>query len=102
MNSKHNQYRITIEEVNTKADRELQTLTFEIEDREDMFEIIEKMKQGSSLDEQSATRLGLSIRLLGPMMMQDRKHPLFADFMPHFKEFMQNLKKTIKDQIKGH
>lgn len=94
--SKQNQYRITIEETNTKADRELQTLVFEVEDREDMFAIIEKMKQGSGLNEQEATRLGVSIRLLGPMMMKDRKHPLFVNFMPHFKEFMQNLKKTIK------
>lgn len=96
LNSKHNTYRITIEETNNKADRELQTMTFEIEDREDMFAIVEKMKQSSGLDEQAATRLGVSIRLLGPLMMQDRKHPLFADFMPHFKTFMQNLKKRIK------
>ncbi|GMQ48386.1 DUF3861 domain-containing protein [Vibrio sp. 10N] len=98
LSNKHNQYRITIEEINTKADLELQTLTFEIEDREDMFAIVEKMKQSSGLDESSATRLGVSLRLLGPMMMQDRKHPLFADFMPHFRTFMQSLKKTIKGQ----
>ncbi len=73
-------------------------MTFDIEDREDMFAIIDKMKQSSGLDDTSATRLGVSLRLLGPLMMQERKHPLFADFMPHFKTFMQNLKKTIKDQ----
>ncbi|MCF7484381.1 DUF3861 domain-containing protein [Vibrio sp. A2-1] len=95
---KHNYYRITIEEVNIKEDRELQTMQFEIEDRENMFAIVEKIKQDSGLDEQSATRLGVSIRLLGPMMMQDRKHPLFVDFMPHFRNFMQNLKKTLKGQ----
>ncbi|HAS24453.1 MULTISPECIES: DUF3861 domain-containing protein [Vibrio] len=95
---KHNNYRITIEEVNIKEDRELQTMQFEIEDRENMFAIVEKIKQDSGLDEQSAARLGVSIRLLGPMMMQDRKHPLFVDFMPHFRNFMQNLKKTLKGQ----
>ncbi|OBT30473.1 DUF3861 domain-containing protein [Vibrio splendidus] len=95
---KHNNYRITIEEVNIKEDRELQTMQFEIEDRENMFAIVEKIKQDSGLDEQSAARLGVSIRLLGPMMMQDRKPPLFVDFMPHFRSFMQNLKKTLKGQ----
>ena len=95
---KNNNYRITIEEVNIKEDRELQTMQFEIEDRENMFAIVEKIKQDSGLDEQSAARLGVSIRLLGPMMMQDRKHPLFVDFMPHFRNFMQNLKKTLKGQ----
>ncbi|PMO55693.1 DUF3861 domain-containing protein [Vibrio splendidus] len=95
---KHNNYRITIEEVSVKEDRELQTMQFEIEDRENMFAIVEKIKQDSGLDEQSAARLGVSSRLLGPMMMQDRKHPLFVDFMPHFRNFMQNLKKTLKGQ----
>ncbi|MEZ8151125.1 DUF3861 domain-containing protein [Vibrio splendidus] len=95
---KHNNYRITIEEVSVKEDRELQTMQFEIEDRENMFAIVEKIKQDSGLDEQSAARLGVSVRLLGPMMMQDRKHPLFVDFMPHFRNFMQNLKKTLKGQ----
>lgn len=93
---KHNHYRITIEEVNIKEDRELQTMQFEIEDRENMFAIVDKIKQDSGLDEQSTRRLGVSIRLLGPLMMQDRKHPLFVDFMPHFRNFMQNLKKTLK------
>ncbi|CDT91963.1 conserved hypothetical protein [Vibrio coralliirubri] len=95
---KHNNYRITIEEVSVKEDRELQTMQFEIEDRENMFAIVEKIKQDSGLDEQSAARLGVSIRLLGPLMMQDRKHPLFVNFMPHFRDFMQNLKQTLKGQ----
>ncbi|MEZ8120103.1 DUF3861 domain-containing protein [Vibrio splendidus] len=95
---KHNNYRITIEEVSVKEDRELQTMQFEIEDRENMFAIVEKIKQDSGLDEQSAARLGVSIRLLGPLMMQGRKHPLFVNFMPHFRDFMQNLKKTLKGQ----
>ena len=48
---KHNNYRITIEEVNIKEDRELQTMQFEIEDRENMFAIVEKINQDSGLDE---------------------------------------------------
>ncbi len=52
-------------------------MQFEIELRENMFAIVERIKQDSGLDEQSAARLGVSIRLLGPMMMQD-KHPLFV------------------------
>ncbi|MEF1308105.1 DUF3861 family protein, partial [Vibrio owensii] len=29
----------------------------------------------------------------------DRKHPLFADFMPHFRNFMQNMKSTVKRNL---
>lgn len=71
-------------------------LQFEVEDREDMFTIVEKLKQDSGLDELDATKVGVALRLLGPVMMQNRKHPLFADFMPHFKDFMVNLKKTME------
>lgn len=98
LTNNQNRYRIIIEEVNIKAERNLQTLQFEIEDREDMFAIVDKVQQGSGLDKLSATRLAVGIRLLGPLLMQERKHPLFLDFMPHFKSFMQNLKKTIKGQ----
>ena len=93
---KDNCYRITIEEVNVEEGREARTLSFEVQDREDMFNIVEKIKQGSGLEPAEATRVGVALRLLGPVMMKDRKHPLFADFMPHFKNFMQNMKTTVK------
>ncbi|GAL03467.1 DUF3861 domain-containing protein [Photobacterium aphoticum] len=88
------EYRITIEEVG-----EAKTLTFTVQDREDLMAIVEKVKQGSGLEENDATRVGVALRLLGPVMMADRKHPLFADFMPHFRQFMNNLKKTIKSTV---
>ncbi|WGV98977.1 DUF3861 family protein [Vibrio sp. YMD68] len=89
---------MTIEEVNTKSDRDLQNMKFEVEDREDLFAIVEKMKQNSGLDAPAAIRLGVSVRLLGPLMMLNRKHPLFVDFMPHFKTFMNTVKKAVKTQ----
>lgn len=95
---KQNKYRITIEEIDPQGDNSPQNLQFEVQDREDMFSIVDKLKQNSELDEQSATQVGVALRLLGPVMMQSRKHPLFADFMPHFKDFMINLKRTLKNR----
>ncbi|MCQ1058971.1 DUF3861 domain-containing protein [Photobacterium sp. DNB23_23_1] len=92
-----NHYRITIERTNTENESSQQTLQFEMQDREDMFAIVEKLKQGSGLDEQTSTRVGVALRLLGPAMMQDRKHPVFVDFFPHFKTFMQNVKSKLKN-----
>ena len=93
----HN-YRITIEEI---AQEESRTLQFEFQDREDMFKVVEMLNKGSELPKQDATKVAVALRLLGPVMMQNRKHPLFADFMPHFKTFMQNLKSTIKASVKA-
>lgn len=93
---KGNTYRITIEDVSSDNEEQPRTFAFEVQDREDMFKIVEKLKQNSGLDEQHSTQLGVALRLLGPVMMQNRKHPLFLNFMPHFKDFMVNLKKTMK------
>ncbi|GAM57315.1 hypothetical protein JCM19231_1344 [Vibrio ishigakensis] len=96
LSRKDNVYRITIEEVGTDTQDSPQRLEFEVQDREDMFKVVEKLQQGSGLEADTATRVGVALRLLGPVMMLNRKHDLFADFMPHFKTFMQNLKSTVK------
>ncbi|ASI96759.1 DUF3861 domain-containing protein [Vibrio rotiferianus] len=97
-NRKDKHYRITVEEVNSQGQVE-NTLQFEHTDREDMLKVVDSLRKGSGLDEAEATKVGVAIRLLGPVMMKDRKHPLFIDFMPAFKVFMQNLKSTVKSAI---
>ncbi len=97
MSSREKQYRIIIEEVEVETPNRLE---FEFQDREDLFKIVDSVKQGSSLEPTDATRLAVALRLLGPIMMKDRKHPLFVDFMPHFKSFMHNLKSTVKQTLK--
>ncbi|MDN2481301.1 DUF3861 domain-containing protein [Vibrio agarivorans] len=88
-------YTITIEEQNIDTPK---TLTFEMQDREDLLAIVETLNAKSGLAENEATRLAVALRLMGPVMMKDRKHPLFANFFPHFKDFMTNLKKTVKSK----
>ena len=88
-------YRVTIEEI-TPEQETAQSLVFEFQDREDVFNIVDNLKQKSGLEPEVATKVGVALRLLGPVMMANRKHELFADFMPHFKNFMQNLKSKVK------
>lgn len=97
-NRKDKQYRITIEEIDVA---EAKNLEFEYQDREDLFKIVEGLKNGSGLEPENATKVAVAIRLLGPLMMKDRKHPLFVEFMPYFKNFMQNLKSTVKQAGKS-
>ncbi|CAH0533583.1 hypothetical protein VST7929_01453 [Vibrio stylophorae] len=101
-----NQYRLTIERISQDSDitdtnqSTENTLSFNFEDREDVLTLVQKLKQGSGLDEQSATQLAVALRLMGPVMMAQHKHPLFVDFMPHFKTFMANLKRTVKSALR--
>ncbi|MGR6859383.1 DUF3861 domain-containing protein [Aliivibrio salmonicida] len=90
-------YRVKIEEI-TPEQETAQTLAFEFQDREDLFTIVDKLKQKSGLEPEVATKVGVALRLLGPVMMANRKHELFSDFMPHFKSFMQNLKSKVKEK----
>ncbi|PSW62017.1 DUF3861 domain-containing protein [Photobacterium kishitanii] len=94
-NTKENCYRITIEELQPLSSNP-KTIQFEFQDRENLFNIIDNLKKTSDLEATQATRLGASLRLLGPILMANRKHPLFIDFMPHFKTFMLSLKNTVK------
>ncbi|WP_241033796.1 DUF3861 domain-containing protein [Vibrio maerlii] len=87
-----------VEEVGVDAPK---TLEFDYQDREDLFNVVENLKKGSGLEPETATKVAVALRLLGPVMMKDRKHPLFVDFMPHFKKFMQNLKSTVKQAAKS-
>jgi hypothetical protein len=96
---KGNCYRITIEEVNSEQEAS-QTLQFEFQDRENLFNVVDSLKKGSGLEASLATKVAVALRLLGPVLMQNHKHVLFVDFMPHFKAFMQNLKSTVKNVAK--
>lgn len=97
---KDKQYRVTIEEIDAQ-DESAKTLQFEFQDREDVFNVVENLKKGSGLEPETATKVAVALRLLGPVMMKDRKHPLFVNFMPHFKDFMHNLKSVVKEAVKG-
>ena len=90
---KDKQYRITIEEVGVEQAR---TLEFDYQDREDLFNVVDSLKKGSGLEPETATKVAVALRLLGPVMMKDRKHPLFLDFMPHFKRSCRTLKVLSK------
>lgn len=94
-----NQYRITIEEISNQ-DQPSQSITFEHQDREDLFTLIKNLNQGGNFAPQTATKIGVALRLLGTEMLKNRQHPLLSNFMPHFKNFIINLKNTVKTNSK--
>ena len=90
-------YRITIEELQLQSST-AQTMQFEFQDREYIFKIVENLKKSSELNATQAARVGIFLRLLGPVMMMNRKHPLFSDFMPHFKTLKNTVKQSLIDK----
>lgn len=68
-------------------------LSFEVGNHDDIFAIVARMRQRGDLPEADATALALGLKLFSEVMLQHRELPLFSDFAPHFKAFMQTLKR---------
>lgn len=95
---KGRRYRITVENITEQnvSPAEREQMQFEVTDREDLFAIVEKIKKGTDLELETATALGVGIRLFGGVMLKHKKTPLFAELMPHFRAFMIGMKKSFK------
>ncbi|WP_217697830.1 DUF3861 family protein [Shewanella sp. UCD-KL21] len=63
--NRENSYRITIEEVTSGQDTG-KSLSFEFQDREDLFKAVENIKKGSGLEAPLATRVAVALRLYRP------------------------------------
>lgn len=91
---KQHQYRITVEHI---ADKEGNTverapLQFQAPNHDDIFEIVERTKQNEHMDENTAMRFAVGLKLMTEPMMEDKDNPLFIQLKPHIMEIMKILK----------
>lgn len=92
--AKH-RYRITVAEVSPAQDETLSNqppLQFEVESPEDWHQTLQRAEQLNALDARSKQAFVIGLKLFGGVMLENRSHPLFADFAPHFGQFMRQLK----------
>jgi hypothetical protein len=94
---KQHRYRITLEHL---ADAQgnpssRAPLRFEAGNHDDIIAIVERMQARNDLplSADSAAALALGLKLFGEVMLENREHPLFAAFRPHYREFIKELKK---------
>ncbi|HEY8606192.1 MAG TPA: DUF3861 domain-containing protein [Noviherbaspirillum sp.] len=92
---KQHRYQVTLHHLadpdGNPADRP--PLQFEVGNHDDIFAIVERMRQRTDFTPEAATALGVGLKLFSEVMLENRDHPLFASFRPHFAEFMKELKK---------
>lgn len=91
---KKHRYRVTLEHLNNpkgelSADSPLQ---LEVGNHDDIFKIVELMRNRDDLDQNDAAALAIGIKLFGEVMLDNRDNPLFASFMEDFSQFMKALK----------
>lgn len=92
---KQHRYRITVEHLvdqNGAPSIHSAPLQFETGNHDDIFAVVARIQGRGDLPTESATAFAVGLKLLGEVMLENRQHPLFADFLPQFGQFMKQLK----------
>ncbi|WMI66821.1 DUF3861 domain-containing protein [Aestuariibaculum sp. YM273] len=94
MKKKNNKYRLTLAEVSLKdASAPTQSLDFEFENHDNIFNIIEKVESKNIFENaKDAKEFAVGLKLFGEVLLRNRNHEVFSDLQPHFKDFMVKLK----------
>ncbi|WP_221797783.1 DUF3861 domain-containing protein [Oceanobacter mangrovi] len=92
---KQHRYRVTLEHLEdakgnpSTYDAPLQ---FEVGNHDDIFAVVEKVKNLSGLPADKAVPFAVGLKLFGETILENRDHPLFEEMGPHFMQFMKKLK----------
>tara|TARA_B100000949_G_scaffold235037_1_gene256178 strand:+ start:932 stop:1225 length:294 start_codon:yes stop_codon:yes gene_type:complete len=97
MAKKNNKYQLTLEQVSVKDEslKQEQSVSFEFENHDEIFQIINKVEEKQLFDNKSdAKEFAVGLKLFSEVMLRNRKHPLFEEFSPEFAKFMKKLKSS--------
>ena len=92
---KGNLYKFTIEHLEDSKGNNIEAnpLVFETKNHDDIFKIVEKMKGKMQLDDQDTKALVIGLKLFSEVMLKNKDSKPFKELLPHFKDFMKELKK---------
>jgi len=94
---KQHHYRITVEHLSDIDGQPVPlpaTLQFEVGNHDDIFAVVERIRQRNDLPSASATAFAVGLKLFSEVMLENKSSPLFSAFIPHFGQFMKQLKKS--------
>lgn len=88
-------YEITVQETvgpkGTPATH-AEPIRFEVDSHDDLHEIVWRIQSLGKLEGEAAVAFAIGLKLFGNVMLTHRTDPLFAEFAPHFGQFMRTLK----------
>ncbi|PDT01418.1 hypothetical protein CO666_25310 [Rhizobium chutanense] len=85
-------YRIAVEEIGAEAVAK-EPLVFEVTNHDDLLHILKLVQEKRVVPAEEAVELTVGLKLFAEVLLRHRAKPPFADFFPHVKEFMQQLKR---------
>jgi len=96
---KQHQYHITVQHLaDAKGQPTIYTenLEFNVANHDDIFSIVERLQQSAFFDEETTRAFAVGLKLFSEVMLENRNHELFKDFLPQFGQFMKHLKQNVK------
>ncbi|PKA96715.1 uncharacterized protein DUF3861 [Flavobacteriaceae bacterium MAR_2009_75] len=95
MKKKSNKYKLKLEllELLRPDDSIYEPIEFEFGNHDNIFIIIERMKQRDRFKtEQDSVEFAIGLKLFSEVMLKNKDNPLFEDFRPAFGAMMKKLK----------
>lgn len=95
MEKKAYQYKLTLEALKAPGGEVIERtpLVLEFRNHDDLFRILEKVKEKDLFENPSENvEFVLGLKLFSEVMLHNRNHPLFEELAPAFGQFMKRLK----------
>lgn len=92
---KQHRYRVTLEQLSepTGASPTYKTLQFNVGNHDDIFAVVEGLRDRGDFGHDAATALAVGLKLFGEVLLEEQANPVFSTFRPHFLQFTRELKK---------
>ena len=93
---KQHEYQITVKHIaDAKGNPSTydDDLIFTAYNHDDIFKILEYLKQKELTDENSMKSFAVGLKLMSEILLENKEIPLFKECLPHFIEFIKSLKK---------
>jgi hypothetical protein len=97
MAKRTNKYRLTLEQVSlAKEETTLRSpMRLEFENHDEIFGIVEIVKEKNPFgDKDQSAEFTLGLKLFSEVMLKNKTHPLFEEFLPAMGAFMKKLKSS--------
>ncbi|WP_367754106.1 DUF3861 domain-containing protein [Flavobacterium sp. WC2430] len=94
LNKRNNKYKISLQEIELKEGTSSgKTVEFEFENHDNILSLIEMTKDSDRFENKAENvEFIVGLKLFSEVLLRNRYNPLFEDFAPAFKEFINKLK----------
>lgn len=92
---RRHRYRVTVEHISDAhgGPVHFRPLRFEVVNHDDIIGVVTWLRdKGDFGDKESAAALGVGLKLLGGVLLDNRDNPLLSSFLPHLYQFVKELK----------